>query len=151
MLLIGHRNPVSEVEKRHRRTNRRTYFVEVLLVFCATLLVEFAIRRLGVPALWIEIPMTVVLLLLVGRAIAGRSHDYGRTDEWTLLLLVVFSVGWMVAMFWDSAPLALEVVAYFVWSLALFVPLMFKGDEGKNRFGSPPGESIELNVITNVG
>ena len=151
MLLLGHRNLIGEVERRHRRTNRRTYFVEILLVFCATLLLEIGAERLGFPGLWIEIPMTAGLLFLVGRAISGRSHDYGRTDEWTLLLLVVFSIGWLIALFWDSIPLAVELAAHLVWSMALFVPLMFKGDVGENSFGSSPEKAIELNVIANVG
>ena len=93
MILLGHRTPVNETERRYRRVNRKTYVVEVLLIFGASLLVEFALERLGVPSLWVDLVMTGALLFLVARALAGRSHDMGLTDNWTLIPLAVFSAG----------------------------------------------------------
>ena len=151
MTPIEQRTAVSKVKKRHRRSNRRTYVVEILLIFCSALLLKFIMTRLGVPNLWVDILMTIALLFFIARALAGRSHDYGRTDEWTLLLFTIFTGGWLVTLFWDAAHNAVEIVAYLAWIFALLVPVLFKGDEGRNQFGSPPQGTVELNVIANVG
>ena len=155
MILLGDRTAVSDLEKRHRRTNRRTYFVEVILILGLilgnTLLVEFAFDQFGVSDMWIDIPMTLALLFLIGRAFLGRSHDLGRTDEWTLLLLAMFAGGWLVALFWTEAPFAVEALAHLTWVLAIVAPALIRGNEGENRYGSSPESAIELKVIANAG
>ncbi len=151
MILLGNRTAVTEVEKRHRRTNRRTYVVEVLLIFGASLLIEFAMDRLGVSESWVDLALTLALLFLVARAIAGRSHDLGLTDDWTLIPLAVFAGGWLVSVFWTNAPIMFEVAAHFMWALAIVSPAFLRGNNGENRFGSAPSDAVELNVIGNVG
>ena len=151
MILLGNRTAVTEVEKRHRRTNRRTYVVEVFLIFGASLLIEFAMDRLGVSEIWVDLALTLALLFLVARAIAGRSHDLGLTDDWTLIPLAVFAGGWLVSVFWTNAPIMFEVAAHFMWALAIVSPAFLRGNNGENRFGSAPGDAVELKVIGNVG
>lgn len=151
MILLGQRSAISSTERRYRRTNRKTYIVEILLIFGASLLAEFAFDQLGLPEHWADLVLTAILLFLIGRAFAGRSHDIGRTDNWTVIPLTVFSAGWLVAVFWHEAPLWVEIVAHLAWALALFTPVMFRGDKGENRFGSAPEDAIELKVIANVG
>ena len=151
MILLGRRSATSESERRYRRTNRKTYVVEILLVFAVSLLAEFVFDRLGLTGRWVDLGLTALLLFLVGRAFAGRTHDIGRTDDWTLIPIVIFSAGWLVPVFWDGAPPWIEVTGRLIWVLALIMPVLFKGDEGENRFGSPPENAIEWKVIANVG
>lgn len=151
MILLSNRSANTYTERRYRRVNRRTYVVEILLIFAASLVVEVAFERLGLPEFWVDAALTVLLLFLIGRAFAGRSHDMGRTDNWTLIPLAVFSGGWLVAAFWHEAPLWVEVIAHLAWALALFTPLLFRGSEGENQFGASPEEAVELKVIANVG
>ena len=121
------------------------------LILGVTLLIEFALDQFGVSEMWIDIPMTLALLFLIGRAFLGRSHDLGRTDEWTLLPLAIFAGGWLVALFWTEAPFAVEVLAHLAWALALVTPVLIRGNEGENRYGSSPESAIELKVIANSG
>ena len=151
MNLLGRRSATSESETRYRRTNRKTYVVEILLVFAVSILAEFAFDRLGLTGRWVDLSLTALLLFLVGRAFAGRTHDIGRTDNWTLIPIVIFSAGWLVPVFWDGAPPWIEVTGRLIWVLALIMPVLFKGDEGENRFGSPPENAIEWKVIAPVG
>ncbi|MCY4475460.1 MAG: DUF805 domain-containing protein [Chloroflexi bacterium] len=151
MILLGHRTAVTEVERRHRRTNRRTYVVEVLLIFAVSLAVEFALDRLGVAGLWVDLLLASLLLFLVARAFAGRTHDLGRTDYWTIIPLLIFAGGWLTSFFWADAPLAIEIASHLAWSVALVSVAFVKGNEGENRFGAAPEDAIELKVITNVG
>jgi uncharacterized membrane protein YhaH (DUF805 family) len=151
MILLGHRTAATEVEKRHRRTNRRTYVVEVLLIFGASFLIEFALDRLDVPGLWVDFALALPLLFLVARAFSGRTHDFGRTDNWTLIPLIVFAGGWLTSALWPDAPLAVEIVSHLAWSIALVSVAFIKGNEGENRYGSAPAEAVELKVIANVG
>ena len=151
MIRLGQRSAISETEKRHRRTNRKTYVVEILLVFAVCLAAGFIFDQLGLTERWVDFVLTALLLFLIGRAFAGRTHDIGQTDYWTLIPLAVFSAGWLVAVFWQEAPLWVEIVAHFAWALVLFAPLLFRGNEGENKFGSPPEDAIELKVIANVG
>ena len=151
MILLGRRSPTTERESRYRRTNRKTYVVEILLVFAVSLLAEFVFDRLGLTGRWVDLGLTALLLFLVGRAFAGRTHDIGRTDNWTLIPIVIFSAGWLVPVFWEGAPPWVEVSGRLIWVLALITPVLIKGDEGENRFGSPPENAIEWKVIANVG
>lgn len=151
MILLGRRTATTEREKRYRRTNRKTYVVEILLGFAVSLLAEFVFDRLGLTGPWVDLGLTALLLFLVGRAFAGRSHDIGRTDNWTLIPIVLFSAGWLVPVFWDGAPTWVEISGRLIWVLALISPVLFKGDEGENQFGSPPENAIEWKVIANVG
>ena len=151
MILLGQRSANTNVERRFRRTNRRTFVIEVLLIFGVTQLIEFVLDRIGVSELWVDVGMTTLLLFLVGRAFAGRTHDLGRTDQWTLLPLAVFAAGWLSAMFWIDAPIAVEIVAHLAWAAALVTVALLRGDTGENKFGSAPEEAIELKVIANVG
>ena len=151
MLFLGQRTAVSEVEKRHRRTNRRTYVVEVLLVFAIILSIQFALDRLGVAGLWLEMLLAFLLLFLVARAFSGRTHDLGRTDYWTIIPLVIFAAGWLTSFFWADAPLVVEIASHLAWSMTLVSVALIKGDEGENRYGSAPEEAVELKVIANVG
>ncbi len=151
MILLGRRSAASDRETRYRRTNRKTYVVEILLVFAVSLLAEFVFEQLGLTGPWVDLVLTALLLFLVGRAFAGRTHDIGRTDNWTLIPIVIFSAGWLVPVFWDGAPLWVEVTGRLIWVMALITPVLFKGDEGENQFGSPPENAIEWKVIANVG
>ena len=151
MMFLGRRSATTESERRYRRTNRKTYIVEILLVFTVSLLAEFVFDRLGLTGRWVDLGLTALLLFLVGRAFAGRTHDIGRTDNWTLIPIVIFSAGWLVPVFWEGAPAWVEVTGRLIWVLALIMPVLFKGDEGENRFGSPPENAIEWKVIANVG
>lgn len=151
MILLGRRTATNEQEKRYRRTNRKTYVVEILLVFAVSLIAEFVFDRLGLTGLWVDLALTALLLFLVGRAFAGRTHDIGRTDNWTLIPIVVFSAGWLLPVFWDGAPPWIEITGRLIWVLALIAPVFLKGDQGENRFGSPPENAIEWKVIANVG
>lgn len=151
MILLGRRTATTEREKRYRRTNRKTYVVEILLVFAVSLLAEFVFDRLGFAGYWVDLALTALLLFLVGRAFAGRTHDIGRTDNWTLIPIVIFSAGWLVPVFWEGAPLWVEVTGRLIWVLALITPVLIRGDEGENQFGSPPENAIEWKVIANVG
>jgi uncharacterized membrane protein YhaH (DUF805 family) len=151
MVTIGHRKPANEVERRHRRTNRKTYLIEVASIIGAMLLIEFALHRFGVPDLWIQVATIPGLLLLIGRAFLGRSHDLGRTDEWTLVPLAIFAAGWLVPRLWTEVPLAVEAFAHIAWVSALVVPALFRGNEGENRFGTPPEDTVEVKMITNFG
>lgn len=151
MILLGQRSASTNVERRFRRINRRTFVIEVLLIFVVTQLIEFVLDRVGVSEIWVDIGMTTLLLFLVGRAFAGRTHDLGRTDQWTLLPLAVFAVGWLSALFWTDAPLAVEIVAHFAWASALVTVALIRGNAGENKFGSAPEEAVELKVIANVG
>ncbi|MYF79824.1 MAG: hypothetical protein F4180_08285, partial [Chloroflexi bacterium] len=117
MILLGRRTATTEREKRYRRTNRKTYVVEILLVFAVSLLAEFAFDRLGLTGPWVDLGLTALLLFLVGRAFAGRSHDIGRTDNWTLIPIVLFSAGWLVPVFWDGAPAWVEISGRLIWVL----------------------------------
>ena len=151
MILWGNRSANSETERRYRRTNRITYVVEILLVFAVSLLAEFAFELLGFSGPWVDLSLTALLLFLVGRAFAGRTHDIGRTDNWTLIPIVLFSAGWLLPVFWDGAPTWVEISGRLIWVLALMTPVFFKGDEGENQFGAPPQNAIEWKVIANVG
>lgn len=151
MNLLGLRSATTDTEKRYRRTNRITYVVEILLVFAVSIMVEFAFDRLGWTGWWIDLGLTALLLFLVGRAFAGRTHDIGRTDNWTMIPIVLFSVGWLVPVFWDGAPAWVEVSGRLIWVLALISPVLLKGDEGDNQYGAPPENAIEWRVIANVG
>lgn len=151
MNLLGLRSATTDREKRYRRTNRITYVVEILLVFAVSIMVEFAFDRLGLTGWWIDLGLTALLLFLVGRAFAGRTHDIGRTDNWTMIPIVLFSVGWLVPVFWDGAPAWVEVSGRLIWVLALISPVLLKGDEGDNQYGAPPENAIEWRVIANVG
>jgi uncharacterized membrane protein YhaH (DUF805 family) len=91
------------------------------------------------------------MLFLVARAIAGRSHDLGLTDDWTLIPLAVFAGGWLVSVFWSNAPIMFDVAAHFMWALAIVSPAFLRGNNGENRFGSAPRDAVELKVIGNVG
>ena len=151
MILLGNRTAVSEVETRHRRTNRRTYVVEVLLIFALSLAAQSALDRFGVPGIWVDLGRALPLLFLVVRAFSGRTHDIGRTDNWTLIPAAIFAGGWLTSVFWADAPLVVEVVSYIAWSMALVSVAFIKGNEGDNRFGSAPDGAVELKVIANVG
>lgn len=151
MILLGNRSARTNVERRFRRINRRTFVVEVLLIFFVTLAVEFILDRFGIPELWVDVGMTTLLLFLVGRAFAGRTHDLGRTDQWTLLPFAVFAGGWLVALFWTDAPFVVEIIAHLAWASALVTAALLRGNQGENKFGSSPDEAVELKVIANVG
>lgn len=151
MILLGQRTAVTEVEKRHRRTNRRTYVVEVLIIFAISFLFEFALNRIGIGERWSELLLAALLLFLVARAFAGRTHDLGRTDYWTIIPLVIFAGGWLTSFLWADAPLAVKIVSHLAWSMALVSVAFIKGNEGENRYGSAPEEAVELKVIANVG
>ena len=151
MIFLGHRSASTDVERRHRRTNRRTYVVEVLIIFALTMLIELALDRLGVDHLWVEIALASLLLFLIARAFSGRTHDLGKTDYWTFIPLLVFAGGWLTTFFWSDAPLAVEIVSHLAWSMALVSVAFIKGNEGENRYGAAPEEAVELKVIANVG
>ncbi len=121
------------------------------MIFAASFLIEFALDRLGVGGLWVDLMLATLLLFLVARAFSGRTHDLGRTDYWTIIPLVVFAGGWLTSFFWADAPLAVEIVSHLAWSVALVSVAFVKGNEGENRYGSAPEEAIELRVIANVG
>ncbi len=151
VILLGNRSASTSVERRFRRTNRRTFVVEVLLIFGLILLTEFVFEQLGVSHMWVDIGMAVLLLFLIGRAFAGRSHDLGRNDAWTILPLAVFAGGWLVVLFWHEAPLAVEMISHLAWASALVTVALLRGNKGKNKFGSAPEDAVELKVIANVG
>ena len=142
---------MTEIEIRHRRVNRRTYAVEVLVIFAAYLAIDFSLQRLGLSLDWVDIVLTAVFCLYIARAFSGRMHDIGRSDYWTALPLGIFLIGWLVPSYWHDAPLWAEVAAPSLWFAALLSPILFEGDHGINRFGRPPSASVELAKITNVG
>ena len=121
------------------------------MIFAVSFLIEFALDRLGVDGLWVDLILAALLLFLVARAFAGRTHDLGRTDYWTIIPLIVFAGGWLTSFFWADAPLAVEIVSHMAWSMALVSVAFVKGNEGENRYGSAPEEAVELKVIANVG
>lgn len=151
MILWGNRSANTDREKRYRRTNQLTYVVEILLVFAVSIMAEFAFDHLGFSGPWVDLGITALLLFLVGRAFAGRTHDIGRTDNWTLIPIVLFSAGWLLPVFWDGAPTWVEITGRLLWVLVLIAPALFKGDEGENKYGAPPENAIEWKVIANVG
>ena len=55
MIFLGRRSATTESETRYRRTNRKTYVVEILLVFAVSLLAEFAFDRLGLTGRWVDL------------------------------------------------------------------------------------------------
>ena len=121
------------------------------MIFAVSFLIEFALDRLGIYGLWVDSLMAALLLFLVARAFAGRSHDLGRTDYWTIIPLAVFAGGWLTSLFWADAPLAIEILSHLAWSVALVSVVFIRGDQGENRYGSAPEEAVELKVIANVG
>ncbi len=151
MILLGNRSAGTNVERRFRRTNRRTFVIEVLLIFCLTQVSIFVLERFGVEHIWIDIGMAALLLFLIGRAFAGRTHDLGRNDMWTIPPLAVFAAGWLVALYWSEAPIAVEIIAHLGWASALVTVALIRGNRGENKFGSSPEKAVELKVMANVG
>ena len=148
---FGTRTATCEVERSHRRTNRRTYVTEIALVFGVIYLAVILLDRLEVQGLWFDLLLSAVFVFLIGRALAARNHDLGRTDEWVLIPLAGFTIGWVVHFFWHDAPVIVSVLGYTVSAVALLVPAFIRGDTDVNRYGSCPEESIEPRVIANVG
>ena len=150
MKIFGNRTGLTEMEKLYRRTNRRTFVVEVLLIFAIVFSFRWVINRIGVSALWVDILLVSILLVLISRAFAGRSHDLGRSDFWTFIPVVLFAAGCLTAFFWTGAPVAVQIISYLLCGIALVSVALMKGDQGENRFGASPEEAIELKVIGNM-
>ena len=131
--------------------NRRTYVVEVLVIFAAYLAIGFALQSLGWSHAWLDVALTAALFLYIARAFSGRTHDIGHTDYWTILPLGMFLTGWLIQLLWNDAPSWAELAAHSVWIVSLLIPLMFEGSDGTNQFGRAPAPAVELKKITNIG
>ncbi|MCG8624319.1 MAG: DUF805 domain-containing protein [Proteobacteria bacterium] len=126
------------------RANRREFWLFAIFYLCASFLLLWSALLLG---LLFPFPATATVLLIAFYLFAWgslipllavairRLHDIGRSGWWILLglssvcLLIPPSLlgGW-------RGVLWLPVVAM----LALLVMLMWRGEAGINRFGTPP-------------
>ncbi len=88
----------------------------------------------------IELVVSVLLLLPFVAVGARRLHDSGRGGWWMLLLYIPYLSG--VAAMGNEKLALLCAGGLVVGAFALFALLLLPGEEGANRFGDDPHDTL---------